>query len=79
MGQISWRNAPVFLSEALVGEEVGFEEVDDGIWTIRFASVVLGRFDDRHRHIHPIAAIAEGRSASSAGSRLTHKHHAKTP
>ena len=68
IGQISWRNAPIFVSEALAGEDVGLEEVDDGLWTIRFASVVLGRFDERHRRIHPIAAITAGRSASSAGS-----------
>lgn len=79
MGQISWRNAPVFLSEALAGQEVGFEEVDDGLWTIRFASVVLGRFDERHRRIHPIAAISAGRSASSAGSAPDQKNNAQKP
>jgi len=68
IGQISWRNALIFVSEALAGEDVGLEEVDDGLWTIRFASVVLGRFDERHRRIHPIAAITAGRSASYAGS-----------
>jgi len=68
IGQISWRNALIFVSEALAGEDVGLEEVDDGLWTIRFASVVLGRFDERHRRIHPIAAITAGRSASCAGS-----------
>lgn len=68
IGQVSWRGAPLFLSEALAHADVAFEEVDDGLWTIRFASVVLGRFDDRHRRIHPIAAITAGRSASDAGS-----------
>jgi putative transposase len=68
IGQISWSGAPVFVSEALAGEHVAFEEVDDGLWTIRFASVVLGRFDERHRRIHPIATLTAGRSASSAGS-----------
>lgn len=68
VGCVSWRGRALFLSEALAGEHVGFEEVDDGVWTIRFASVALGRFDDRHRRIHPIAPITEGRSASSAGS-----------
>lgn len=79
IGQISWRNAPVFVSEALAGEEVGFEEVDDGLWTIRFASVVLGRFDERHRRIQPIAAITTGRSASSAGSAPDYKNSAHKP
>jgi transposase InsO family protein len=66
-GYVSWRH-PLFVSAALVGEAVAFEEVDDGVWTVTFASVVLGRFDERHHRIHPIAAISTGRSASYAGS-----------
>lgn len=69
IGQVSWRGAPVFLSEALAGEHVAFEEIDDGIWTLRFATVALARYDDRHRSIHPIASLSStGRSASCAGS-----------
>lgn len=68
VGCVSWRNRALFLSEALAGEHVGFEEVDDGLWTIRFASVALGRLDERHRRVHPIAPLTEGRSASCAGS-----------
>lgn len=68
-GCVSWINDPLFLTTALAGEYVAFEEVDDGLWTVRFADVVLGRFDERHRRIHPIAAwYTVGRSASSAGS-----------
>jgi len=70
-GYVSWRRPlrpPLFVSAALAGEPVAFEEVDDGIWTVTFASLVLGRFDERQHRIHPIAAITGGRSASSAGS-----------
>ena len=67
IGQVSWAGAPLFLSEALAGEAVAFEEIDDGLWTIRFASVVLGRFDERQRCLQPISAFTAGRSASSAG------------
>jgi transposase InsO family protein len=66
-GYVSWRQ-PLFVSAALADEAVAFEEVDDGIWTVTFATVLLGRFDERHHRIHPIAAISGGRSASSAGS-----------
>jgi hypothetical protein len=45
-----------------------FEEVDDGLWTIRLATVTIGRYDARLRRIQPIAPLTEGRSASSAGS-----------
>jgi putative transposase len=68
-GCVSWINDPLFLTTALAGQYVAFEEVDDGLWTIRFADIVLGRLDARHRRIHPIAAwYTVGRSGSSAGS-----------
>ena len=68
IGQVSWQGAPLFLSLALVGEDVAFEEVDEGLWTIRLAAAAIGRYDERHHRIHPIAPFTEGRSASSAGS-----------
>lgn len=55
VGCISWDGRPLFVSSALVGEHVAFEEVDDGIWTVRFATLALGRYDERQRIIHPIA------------------------
>jgi putative transposase len=61
-GCVSWRSAPLFVATPLAGEHVAFEEVDNGIWTLRFASVALARYDDRHRSIHPIASL------SSAGA-----------
>jgi putative transposase len=72
-GYVSWRT-PLFLSVALADQPVAFEEVDDGIWTVSFASLVLGRFDERHHQIHPIAAITGGRSASCAGSAPNRKN-----
>jgi transposase InsO family protein len=66
-GYASWRR-PLFVSVALAGEAVAFEEVDDGIWTVTFATVVLGRLDERQHRIHPIAPVSVGRVASSAGS-----------
>lgn len=75
IGQVSWRGAPVFLSEALAGEPVAFEEIDDGIWTVRFATVALARYDERHRSIHPMASLSSaGRSTSFAGSAPDNKN-----
>ncbi len=68
IGQVAWRGALLFISEALAHTDIAFEEVDDGLWTIRFASVVLARYDARQRRIHPLAPVTGGRSASSAGS-----------
>lgn len=36
-----------FLSQALNGELVAFEEVDDGLWNILYYTTLLGRFDER--------------------------------
>src|SRR5262249_10864539 len=69
IGQVSWHGGPLFLSLALAGQDVAFEEVDDDLWTIRFATVTIGRYDGRRRCLHPIAPLTtRGRSASSAGS-----------
>lgn len=69
VGCVSWAGHPLFLSDALVGEDIGFEEVDDGLWTIWFASVALARYDERHRTLRPIPiAVTGGRSAGCAGS-----------
>jgi transposase InsO family protein len=67
-GCVWWGDRVLFLSNALIGEDVAFEEVGDGLWTVYFATVALARFDERHRRLHPIAPLTEGRSASSAGS-----------
>ena len=68
-GCVSWKSAPLFVATPLAGEHVAFEEIDDGLWTLHFATVALARYDERHRLLHPIPiAVNGGRSASSAGS-----------
>jgi transposase InsO family protein len=68
-GCLSWKSAPLFIATALAGQYVAFEEVDEGLWTLWFATVALARYDDRQRSLHPIASqYSAGRSASFAGS-----------
>jgi transposase InsO family protein len=68
-GDISWAGERLFVATALAGQPVAFEEIDDGYWTLRFATVALARYDERHRTLHPIQlAVTVGRSASFAGS-----------
>lgn len=50
-GCISWRGGSIFLTEVLNGEQVALEEVADGHWSLSFASVILGRLDERTRAI----------------------------
>ena len=68
IGQVSWHGRAVFLSLALVGEDVAFEEVDDGLWTIHFGTTAIGRYDMRQRKLLPIAPLSTGRFGSCAGS-----------
>jgi len=42
----------LFLSDVLRGEQVGLEEVEDGIWSVYFYHLLIGRFDERELRIH---------------------------
>jgi putative transposase len=68
IGQVSWRHQTLFLSGALAGEDVAFEEVDEGRWTVYFGTLPLGRYHAGQPRIQPLASLTEGRSASGAGS-----------
>jgi len=43
----SWVN----VSTVRIGEYVGLEEIDDGIWNVYFGPLRLGRLHDRHMKI----------------------------
>lgn len=44
------------LTQALIGEEVGFREVDDGRWLVTFAALDLGHYDERDKTFEPMEA-----------------------
>lgn len=46
-GTFSWGGRPLFVSETLGGEDIGLEEVLDGIWNIVYYRTLLGRIDVR--------------------------------
>jgi len=48
-GCVAWRGRREFLSDALNGETVAFEEVDDGLWTVHLGTVPLVRWLERER------------------------------
>ena len=58
-GAVSWRDRRLFLSEALAGQDVAFEEGDADMWTVRFAAFALARFDDRHHRLHQMASLVK--------------------
>lgn len=51
-GGIRWRHAWVNVSHVLAEETVGLQETADGIWSVHFGPVLLGRFDEREGRIH---------------------------
>lgn len=53
-GEIRFRGETVFVSEVLQREPVGLEEVDDGLWSVHFGPVLLGRYDRRDGTFEPL-------------------------
>lgn len=45
-GAIRLHRKQLFISVALAGEEIGLEEVDDGVWNIVFYTTLIGRIDE---------------------------------
>jgi len=51
-GDVMWKGQWFFVSEALVGEPIGFEPVDDGCWVAHFGPIALGYYSARDRKLH---------------------------
>ena len=61
-GGFSWKHESVFLSEALIGERVGLESIDERYFTIYFAEFPLGRFDSFGLQVEPIPSCGKQKS-----------------
>ncbi|HEX6202796.1 MAG TPA: IS481 family transposase [Thermoanaerobaculia bacterium] len=46
-GEVRWRGRLYYVSEVMRGETLGFEEVDDGLWSICYGPMLIGRYDER--------------------------------
>jgi len=46
-GRIKWHDRRLFLTQALHGQDVGFEPIDDSLWLVRFTQLPLAIFDER--------------------------------
>lgn len=51
-GNVSWKNRLVFASHTLARQKLGFEEIDDGIWSVYLGTVLIVRFDERDRRFY---------------------------
>jgi len=50
-GEIKWGPHRPFIGQSLIGERVGLLEIDEGIWSIYFSTIELGRYDERTKKI----------------------------
>lgn len=51
-GGIRWKKGWVNISTSLLEEYVALEEIDDGIWSLHFGPVLLGRFHEDDLSLH---------------------------
>lgn len=58
-GTIRLKKRLLFVSNALPQQPVGLEEVDDGVWSIHFCHVLLGRVDERDYVIRPYRPVVK--------------------
>ena len=50
-GGFRWKSQWVSLSHVYEGENIGLEEIDDGVWNVYFGPMKLGRLLERHMRI----------------------------
>jgi transposase InsO family protein len=51
-GGVRWKKEWLNVSHALAEEYVGFEEVDDGVWSLYFGPLLLARFEERELRLY---------------------------
>lgn len=51
-GMMRWKDDRLFISKTLVGETIGLEEIEDGIWSVYYGEVLLARFDEREKRFY---------------------------
>jgi len=52
-GSIKWRSSLVFVSEILIGEPIGLDQLDDQYWALYYGPVPLAILDDHKKHLIP--------------------------
>jgi putative transposase len=56
-GSMKWKQGYVFIGEALAGELIGVELVDDGHWLIHLGPMQIGVLHERSRTVLPMGTI----------------------
>lgn len=50
-GEMKFKGGMQFVSQALAGQLIGLEPLDDGIWSVVFGNTLLGRLDEKRQRI----------------------------
>lgn len=66
-GEFRWGGEAVFISEALAGEAIGLEAMEEGYWQIYFARFPLGRFNSVKGRVEPLGKNDKNRKLGRAG------------
>ena len=51
-GTVRFQYRLLYIATALCDHLVGFDETDDGIWSLYFNTVLLGKLDERDGVLH---------------------------
>ena len=65
-GAIKWAGGAVYISMALVGEPLGLQQTESGLWRVHFGPVLLGDINRAGRLRRPRAVGAAGRRCRDA-------------
>lgn len=75
-GCFYWHQQYITIGQVFTGEDIGLEEIDDGLWDVFFGPVRLGQFDERMRalttharHVKPPVEAAGPVDAKNAPPR----------
>ena len=72
-GGIRWKKGWVNISPSIIEQNVGLEEIDDGVWSLYFGSVLLGRFHENDLTLHGSSTHLRGhgeRPMDACGNRF---------
>jgi len=80
-GEIKWQGELLYVSQALVGEPVGLEEVSDGHWKIYFGPMELALFDAQSRTLIAYTPLVrrEARADPARAARAIVGNSSRTP
>ena len=50
-GTMNFKGLMIYVTNVLIGQRVGLEEIEDGIWSIYYYSTLLARYDERKQKV----------------------------